>query len=99
MKAKIPAASRVSKRQMAVLNEAADELVRKRERERIRRLFKLMCISLNETYGFGKRRLECVIGQISDLVEEHDRDEVYWAHVDRVVIDGLGVKFKREAEE
>ena len=68
-------------------------------RKLIRRLFKLMCISLNETYGFGKRRLECVLGQISDLVEEHDRDEVYWAHVDRVVIDGLGVKFKREAEE
>ena len=99
MKARIPAAARLSKRQMSALREAADEAVKQREQERIRRLFKLMCISLNELYGFGKRRLECVLGQISDLAEEHDRDEVYWAHVDRVVIDGLGVKFEREAEE
>lgn len=99
MKARIPAAARLSKRQMSALREAADEAVKQREQERIRRLFKLMCLSLNETYGFGKRRLECVLGQISDLAEEHDRDEVYWAHVDRAVIDGLGVKFEREVEE
>lgn len=55
--------------------------------------------SLNEMYGFGKRRLECVLGQISDLAAEHERDEVYWAHIDRVVIDGLGMEFAREAEE
>lgn len=99
MKARIPAAARLSKRQMSALREAADEAVKQREQERIRRLFKLMCLSLNETYGFGKRRLECVLGQISDLSAEHERDEVYWAHIDRVVIDGLGVKFEREAEE
>lgn len=99
MKARIPAAARLSKRQMSALREAADEAVKQREQEHIRRLFKLMCISLNEMYGFGKRRLECVLGQISDLAAEHERDEVYWAHIDRVVIDGLGMEFAREAEE
>ena len=51
------------------------------------------------SYGFGRGRLEHVLRTISSLSAEHERDEVYWAHIDRVVIDGLGVKFEREAEE
>ena len=99
MKARMPAEARLTNRQRAVLYEAADKAVRAREREHIRRIFKLLCVSLHESYGFGRGRLEHVLRTISSLSAEHERDEVYWAHIDRVVIDGLGMEFAREAEE
>lgn len=97
MKARVPAVSRLSNKQKACIREAAAMELQKQEEHRMRRMFKLMCISLHETYGFGHDRLYNVISSMDRLATEHDRDEVFWDHVDRVVIDELKMEFEKEA--
>lgn len=64
----------------------------------MRKFFKLMCVALHERYGFGSQRLGAVIDRISTLSDEHRQDEMFWRHVDRVVIEELGMPFDREQE-
>jgi hypothetical protein len=33
------------------------------------------------------------------LSDKHKDDEVFWAHIDRVVIDQMGIEFEREDYE
>ena len=61
----------------------------------MRRFFKLMCVSLNDDFGFGKNRLIRLIQKISKIAAEHEHDEVYWTHVDRR-IEQLGLEFSKE---
>lgn len=96
MKARVPAVSRLSNKQRACIREAAAHELQRQEQLRMRRMFKLMCVSLHEAYGFGRGRLSNVMSTISNLAAEHDRDEVFWDHVDRVVIQELGIDFERE---
>lgn len=49
-------------------------------------LMKLLCLSLNETYHFGKVRCLIVLQSLGDLVEEEmksvDQDgDIFWSHV------------------
>lgn len=99
MKAHIPAGGRLSRKQMQAVREAAGEVLRKQEQDHIRRIFKLLCVSLHESYGFGRRRLGNVLETIRRTAQEAETDEVYWAHVDRVVIDELQMDFAREEAE
>lgn len=99
MKAHVPAAGRLSKKQMTAIREAAGDALRRQEQDHIRRIFKLLCVALHESYGFGRRRLQKVLETISRTAQEADADEVYWAHVDRVVIDELQIDFVREETE
>lgn len=93
MKAHIPV--RISKQQMdAIRKEVAKELERQ-ERSNIRRIFKLLCASLHEQYGFGKVRLGRVLQMISELAAEHEHDEVYWYHID-MLMEQIGVDFVKE---
>lgn len=61
-----------------------------------RRYYKLLAVSLNRKFGFGKQRIQRVFEDISELSKQREHDEVFWAHVDKVVIDQLGIEFKRE---
>lgn len=97
MKARIPAAAQLSNRQRACLREAAANELQRQEQLRMRRFFKLMCVALHEVYGFGHDRLRNVISAISYLAAEHDHDEVFWEHIDKVVIRELGMEFEKEA--
>lgn len=54
-----------------------------------------MCLALHEEFGWGHERLLRLIGTINALAEEHETDEVYWTHVDRVM-DQLGMAFAKE---
>ena len=63
----------------------------------MRRFFKLMCVSLNEDFGFGEKRLMRLITRISKVSAEHANDEVFWTHVDRR-IEQLGLEFSKEDE-
>ena len=58
-------------------------------------MFKLLCLSLHEEFGFGKDRCTRLIQRINALAEEHEQDEVYWTHVDSVMQD-IGVEFEPE---
>lgn len=60
-----------------------------------RKLFKLMCYVLYEEYGF-KDRCKNVINKIAALSAEADTDEVFWEHIDKIVIDYMKLPFDRD---
>lgn len=63
-----------------------------------RRHIKLMCVALNEQFGFGKNRLMKLIQAYGDLGEERKEDEVFWSHIDRY-IEQIGLDFPKEDYE
>ena len=95
MRARMKPANILSKDQKTAIHEYAKEAFTKQAQDNVRRLFKLMCLSLHEEFGFGKDRCTRLIGRINDLAEEHEHDEVYWHHVDSVMKD-IGVDFAKE---
>lgn len=60
------------------------------------RFFKLFCVCLNQEFGFGKHRLSKLIQAVNDISTEREQDEIFWAHIDRIVIEYIGLDFKRE---
>ena len=98
MKARIPAGNRFSKKQKAEIHELSRELVEQENKKAMRRYFKLMCYVLNRDFGFGNKRCLSVIDGISKLLSEHEHDEIFWQHLDRVIIDEMKLDFERERE-
>ena len=95
MKARVPT---LSKNQLKKVNAEIDKMIKHKHEQSIRRYMKIMCHVLNEHYGFGKHRLSKVISEIGKLSAESDTDEIFWEHIDRIVIDYMGLNFKREDE-
>jgi len=81
MKCHIPAKHIVSHKQAKVLNEYLDG----QKAVTMRRFFKLMCVALNQKFGFGHDRLAELLGEISSLSAEAEHDEIFWNHIDRVI--------------
>lgn len=100
MKAHMPAKSRLTKKQIQVATQFADELTaekcQKAQRDMIRRWLKLVCVSLHQEFGFGPQRLIRMVAAITELSGEAEKDEIYWEHIDRVAIDELGLEFIKE---
>ena len=95
MKARYKASGITSKQQKeAIRNLVADELKRQRETG-TRRMFKLICLSLNKEFGFGKDRLRRLGAMVNRLTAEHENDEIYWTHVDGA-LEQIGLKFENE---
>lgn len=96
MKARIP--PKFSKEQKAAIRDVvADELIKQTE-EVMGRFFKLMCVQLNEEFGFGYSRLAKLITRIGDMSREHENDEVFWTHIDQR-IQQIGLPFEPEDYE
>ena len=95
MNARIKPRYAVTKKQKKIVEEFIREEHREKGREAARRLFKLMCVSLNDDFGFGAERLGRLIAKINDLSVEHETDEVFWEHVDKR-LDQMGVPFEHE---
>lgn len=91
MKAHIPPKYRCTKKQKIAAQEYADNA----QKDNIRRVFKLIAIALNETYGFGKLRTGKVLAEIDNMAKEKEHDPVFWAHVDRRVKQ-IGFNFPEE---
>lgn len=91
MQARIPPGNRLSRKQKAVIRDYVDE----RERDSTRRILKLVCVVLNEEYGFGAVRLSNVIRKLGELSQMDD--EVFWHHVDRKM-EQLGIPFDKESD-
>jgi hypothetical protein len=96
MKANIP--TRVSNKQMAAIRKEVAKELERQEQSNIRRVFKLVCASLHEQYGFGKVRCGRVLQMVSKLAAEHENDEVYWYHIDRLM-EQIGIEFINENYE
>lgn len=92
MKARIPAKSKLTKKQKQV----AEEYVNNCENDVIRKFTKLACVTLSEEFGFGKSRMEKFILKFQEKATR--KDEIYWWHVDKLLIDQIGIEFEREGE-
>ena len=95
MKARIKASSIATNKQKELARELVREEMRKQEQGNVRRLFKLMCLSLNEECGYGKKRLGYLLARISENAALHERDEVFWTHVDQRMKQ-IGMEFAPE---
>ena len=100
MKARVP---QLSKRQEKLARQEIDLLVEKAWREKedqvsvdlTRRILKTLCRVLYTEFGWGRTRLIRLINAFTKCMEESDTDEVYWEHTDRIVMDRLGLDFKK----
>lgn len=99
MKAWIKPVHSVTKKQKQAVNEYIKEELREQQRGVTRRIFKLFCASLHKKYGFSKGRLPVVLADVSALCDEKANDPVFWAHIDKLVIDQIGLNFQREDYE
>lgn len=64
--------------------------------EHLRRWIKLTCVVLNREFGLGHDRLAKFLGSISKMSGEKEQDEIYWKHVDDIVIKELKLSFDKE---
>lgn len=63
-----------------------------------RRHIKLMCVVLNNNFGFGKDRLSKLVKAYGDLGAERKDDEIFWSHIDRY-LERIGLDFPKEDYE
>lgn len=70
----------------------------KQGQELSRRHIKLICVALNEHFGFGKDRLLKLVQAYGDLGAERKDDEIFWYHIDRH-LEQIGLDFPREDYE
>lgn len=92
MKAHIPAAARLTRREKQIVREYDSSI----QNENFLRYVKLSIAALHEQFGFGHDRAADFLGTISRLAEEAEKDEVFWKHCDDVVIGELKLEFPRE---
>ena len=67
------------------------------EREDVtRRIIKTMIYCLNKEFGFGVGRCARAFNAFAEHLERSRDDEVFWEHIDRVVIDQMKIPFERD---
>ena len=101
MKARIPKISGNDRKRM--LSEVEIEVKKaweKVEEEKTiditRRVLKTIIYTLNTEYGYGIKRISRLFNSFTKMLEESNKDEVYWEHIDRVVVNKLGLPFERD---
>lgn len=77
------------------LKNVVKKEIEKQRNDTMRRFFKIMCIALNEEFGFGEQRLKRLILMISQIATEHEHDEVYWEHID-MRMEQMNIEFEVE---
>ena len=60
------------------------------------RICKFFCYVLHRDFGFGKDRLNRMLCGVVELMTETSEDELFWEHLDQVVIDECGLDFSHE---
>lgn len=97
MKARIPV--KLKKEAMAEINRLADKEYQKVKDKEIadatRRIFKKIVFALHKDFGFGRDRCAKALKSMTEIIEHSDTDEVFWEHMDRVVIDKLKLEFDK----
>ena len=86
----------LQKKQLQAAESYSRQVVKTDQERLLRRYFKLMCYVLNRNFGFGSKRCLAVINGISRLSAEHDQDEIFWEHLDRVIVDEMKLDFERD---
>jgi hypothetical protein len=97
LKARIPV--KLKREAMAEINRLADREYQKVKDKEIndltRRIFKTIVFALHKDFGFGRDRCAKALRSMTEIVEHSDTDEVFWEHIDRVVIDKLKLEFDK----
>ena len=91
MKARIPGRRALLKPDKQAVRDYVDQ----HQKDVTRRLLKLACVSLNLEFGFGKDRLGRFLMKMNGLMG----DELLWWHIDKLLIDQVGLEFDREGEK
>ena len=91
MKARIPGSRALLKPDKKAVRDYVDQ----HQKDVTRRLLKLACVTLHMHFGFGKERLGKFLMQMNGLMG----DELLWWHVDKLLIDQIGLEFDREGEK
>lgn len=97
MKARIPPKiPKQLKQEAERIAKSAYEQIREKENKDItRRVFKTMLYALYKDFGFGRDRCAKALKSMTEIIEHSDTDEVFWEHIDRVVIDKLKLEFDK----
>lgn len=74
--------------------KAVRDYVDRHQKDVTWRLLKLACVSLHLEFGFGKDRLGRFLMKMNSLMG----DELLWWHIDKLLIDQVGLEFDREGE-
>lgn len=90
MKARIPGSRALLKPDKKAVRDYVDQ----HQKDVTRRLLKLACVTLHMHFGFGKERLGKFLMQMNGLMG----DELLWWHVDKLLVDQIGLEFDREGE-
>jgi hypothetical protein len=97
LKARIPV--KLKREAMAEINRLADREYQKVKDKEIndltRRIFKTIVFALHKDFGFGRDRCAKALKSMTEIIKHSDTDEVFWEHIDRVVIDKLKLEFDR----
>ncbi|QAT49301.1 hypothetical protein EQM14_05635 [Caproiciproducens sp. NJN-50] len=95
MKAHIPAAAYLTRRQKQIVREYDSNT----QNENFTRYIKLSAVVLHTKFGFGHDRVADFLGAISAAAEAAEKDEIFWKHIDDAVIDEMKMPFDRENYE
>ena len=85
MKARIPNSAKLTKKQLQAPESNTSKYVNANKKRILRQSLK-----------FGSKRCLAVINGISRLSAEHDQDEIFWEHLDRVIVDEMKLDFERD---
>lgn len=101
MKARVPRISVKEKKKLKAeikleVDRIWKEVEQEKENDITRRVLKTIIYALNTEYGYGIKRISRLFNSFTKMLEESSKDEVYWEHIDRVVIDKLGLPFERD---
>lgn len=88
--------ARVQKGLTAETKQLVREYVDGYEKEIMRRFLKLSCVALHtdEKDPYGTVRLARYLKRITELAQHED--EIFWYHIDKLLIDQLKIPFERE---
>ena len=83
----------------AKLRKQVDEAWAMEYQHASRRMVKISCLVMHTVFGFGFRRIQRFAAEINRLADESRRDPAFWDHVDKLLIDEIGLAFDREDYE
>lgn len=101
MKARIPRISGSEKKKIKSeikleIDRIWKEVEQEKENDITRRVLKTFIYVMHNEFGYGLTRISRLFNRFTEVLENSDKDEVYWEHIDRVVIDELGLPFERD---
>lgn len=89
----------ISKAERERINQLAKENVahwlKENEADLTRRVLKIVCVSLNEQFGFGADRLSRLVKEVNQTTAEWEVNPCFWTTVDRR-LNQIGIPFVEE---